>query len=298
MTSTERPSSQGHVPLSPPLEWQYPQNQQLPPHSTAGFPPWPPAPVPGRSSSATRTNTSAILALVFAFVFAPLGIVFGLIGRRQIRRTGEGGRGLATAGLILGILFTIFSVLVAVTLIGVVSRTASTLAGEIASARQTADTGPGNIVIKKTDIETRVANMLQPVLGRRPSSVSCAGDLVDPQVGTTTRCAVTMPDGANAGSTVTVSSVTGSDAKLSVQVDALTIYQAELETMVADNLQRDTGTRPTSVSCPGDLANPQAGMTTHCAATNSDGSNVGVAIRVTNVSGTQVGISVKSDGTP
>jgi len=49
-----------------------------------------------------------------------------------------------------------------------------------------------------------------------------------------------MPDGANAAPRSRSSSVTGSDAKLSVQVDALTIYQAELETMVADNLQRDT----------------------------------------------------------
>jgi len=42
------------------------------------------------------TNTMAILALIFAFVLSPLGIVFGLIGRKQIGRTGEGGRGLAT----------------------------------------------------------------------------------------------------------------------------------------------------------------------------------------------------------
>jgi hypothetical protein len=57
------------------------------------------------------TNTMAILALVFAFVFAPLGIVFGIIGRRQIDRTGEGGRGLATAGLVVGIVFTVMAVL-------------------------------------------------------------------------------------------------------------------------------------------------------------------------------------------
>jgi Domain of unknown function (DUF4190) len=56
---------------------------------------------------ARGTNVMAILALVFAFVFAPLGIVFGHIAKGQIRRTGEGGSGLATAGLVLGYIFTI-----------------------------------------------------------------------------------------------------------------------------------------------------------------------------------------------
>ncbi|MEJ7749705.1 MAG: DUF4190 domain-containing protein [Candidatus Limnocylindrales bacterium] len=48
----------------------------------------------------------AILAIVFAFAFPPLGIVFGIIGRNQIKRTGEEGSGLALAGLILGSVFT------------------------------------------------------------------------------------------------------------------------------------------------------------------------------------------------
>ncbi|OYD67302.1 DUF4190 domain-containing protein [Rhodococcus sp. OK302] len=52
------------------------------------------------------TNTLAILALVFAFLLAPLGIVFGHIARSQIKKTGEQGDGLALAGLILGYIFT------------------------------------------------------------------------------------------------------------------------------------------------------------------------------------------------
>lgn len=60
---------------------------------------------------ATQTNTMAILAIIFAFVFSPLGIVFGHLGRSQIRRTGEQGSGLALAGLILGYIFTSISVL-------------------------------------------------------------------------------------------------------------------------------------------------------------------------------------------
>jgi len=58
-----------------------------------------------------RTNTMAILALVFAFVFWPLGIVFGHLARRQIRQTGEGGAGLASAGLILSYVFGVLTLL-------------------------------------------------------------------------------------------------------------------------------------------------------------------------------------------
>jgi Domain of unknown function (DUF4190) len=57
------------------------------------------------------TNVMAILALVFAFVFSPLGIIFGAVAKRQIARTGEQGRGLATAGFWLGIVFTALGVL-------------------------------------------------------------------------------------------------------------------------------------------------------------------------------------------
>ena len=46
----------------------------------------------------------AIAALILVFVFFPLGIVLGHVARGQIKRKGEGGRGLATAALIIGYL--------------------------------------------------------------------------------------------------------------------------------------------------------------------------------------------------
>jgi len=76
-----------------------------PPGAPYGYPygyPYPPA---------RRTNTMAILALVFAFVFAPAAIVMGVVARRQIQRTGEDGMGMATAGMIIGIVFTVLSVI-------------------------------------------------------------------------------------------------------------------------------------------------------------------------------------------
>lgn len=61
-----------------------------------------------------KTNTLAILSLVFALVFWPLGIVFGHLALHQIRRTQEAGRGLALAGLVIGYVFLVFLALVLV----------------------------------------------------------------------------------------------------------------------------------------------------------------------------------------
>ncbi|NUT51196.1 MAG: DUF4190 domain-containing protein [Saccharothrix sp.] len=58
-----------------------------------------------------RTNGMAVAALITAFLFSPAGIVLGVLARKQIRRTGEEGWGLATAGLIVGIVLTVLWVL-------------------------------------------------------------------------------------------------------------------------------------------------------------------------------------------
>jgi peptidyl-prolyl cis-trans isomerase B (cyclophilin B) len=70
---------------------------QQPPPSPGFYPPYP---------APRQTNTMAIVALVTAFFFAPLGIVFGHIALSQIRRSDEDGRGLAIAGLVVGYVFT------------------------------------------------------------------------------------------------------------------------------------------------------------------------------------------------
>jgi hypothetical protein len=77
-----------------------------PPHHGApdyGPPPGYGYPPPGYPPVWRRpTNTMAILSLVLAFVFAPAGLVLGIIARKQIRETGEEGDGLALAGIIVG----------------------------------------------------------------------------------------------------------------------------------------------------------------------------------------------------
>jgi peptidyl-prolyl cis-trans isomerase B (cyclophilin B) len=57
------------------------------------------------------TNTMAIVSLVSAFLFPPLGIVFGHISLSQLKRTNEEGKGLAVAGLAIGYVVTILSVI-------------------------------------------------------------------------------------------------------------------------------------------------------------------------------------------
>ncbi|MCJ0907040.1 DUF4190 domain-containing protein [Rhodococcus sp. ARC_M6] len=69
-------------------------------------------PVYGAPIRSQTTNTFAILALIFGILGGVLGIVFGHIALSQIRRTGENGRGLAIAGLVLGYLFVAFWLLI------------------------------------------------------------------------------------------------------------------------------------------------------------------------------------------
>ena len=56
----------------------------------------------------------AIASLICAFVFAPLGIVFGHMSLSQIKRTGEEGRGLAVAGLVISYLVTVLTIVAVV----------------------------------------------------------------------------------------------------------------------------------------------------------------------------------------
>src|SRR5439155_9173532 len=65
----------------------------------------PPAVSEARPGGPGPTDTMAILSLVFAFVFSPAGAVFGHLAKRRIRRTGAGGDGLATAGVVVSYLF-------------------------------------------------------------------------------------------------------------------------------------------------------------------------------------------------
>lgn len=90
------PNPQG--PQSPPAQLPAPVQQVAPAYPTSMYVYGP------------KTNSSAVASLVFGIIswfLCPLlggilAIILGHVARGQIRRTGEGGGGLAMAGLILG----------------------------------------------------------------------------------------------------------------------------------------------------------------------------------------------------
>lgn len=68
------------------------------------------------------TNTLAIMALVFGVVGSGIvAVVLGHIARSQIRRTGEGGSGIALAGIILGYAVSILWIILIIVYVVVVS---------------------------------------------------------------------------------------------------------------------------------------------------------------------------------
>jgi peptidyl-prolyl cis-trans isomerase B (cyclophilin B) len=83
----------------------------------------------------------AILGLVFAFLFQPLGIVFSAIGLSQIKKTGEKGRGLALSGLILSIVFMILGVVLFFVVFAAVQEAVETAAEGTQAADVATDPG-------------------------------------------------------------------------------------------------------------------------------------------------------------
>ncbi|MFF3853926.1 DUF4190 domain-containing protein [Micromonospora sp. NPDC002575] len=100
----------------PPREPDEPPSPYEPPPSPYG----PPGQYGSPAGQGRGTNILAVLSLVFAFAFAPAGIVLGHVAKRQIRRTGEHGDQLATWGLILGYVFTVIGLIACCGWIGLV----------------------------------------------------------------------------------------------------------------------------------------------------------------------------------
>jgi hypothetical protein len=85
-----------------------------------------------------KTNTMAILGLVFAFVFSPLGVVFSAIGLKQIKERRESGRGLALAGLIISIISIVLGIVLIVLLATVLAPAAEKAAQSESAAAPSA----------------------------------------------------------------------------------------------------------------------------------------------------------------
>ncbi|WP_213816091.1 DUF4190 domain-containing protein [Glaciihabitans sp. dw_435] len=87
---------------------QYGQPGGVPPYAGQPGSPYQPPYIPLASQ---RTNTLAIISLVTAFFLSPAAVITGHMALSQIKRTGEGGNGLAVAGLILGYVGVFFGLI-------------------------------------------------------------------------------------------------------------------------------------------------------------------------------------------
>jgi hypothetical protein len=212
----------------------------LRPSGTYG-PPLPPGvggPVAGPPAGSTGTNTMAILSVVFAFLFSPLGIAFGIVGRRQTRRTGQRGRGLATVGLALSVLFlvvgvaavylTVFAVQIATSVpIGVGDQPAVSAPADPSGPAPSgpvptgpAPTGPaGTATVGVTDgdygPEVPTGALAEQVgVGSGATDVICPGYL-PAQIDASTTCAGTV-DGQQAQLKTRVTAVAGAEATVDI----------------------------------------------------------------------------------
>jgi len=61
------------------------------------------------------TNGFAIASLICAFLCWPLGIIFGFIAKSQIKQRGQGGDGLATAGLVISFIWLALLIILSAT---------------------------------------------------------------------------------------------------------------------------------------------------------------------------------------
>lgn len=94
---------------------QYPAPPgQLPPPGQAPGGHWPPGYGPGGPPPKRGTNGFAIAALILGLLGGILlSVIFGIVALRQIKRTGEGGKGMAIAGLALSGLWVVVGIALA-----------------------------------------------------------------------------------------------------------------------------------------------------------------------------------------
>lgn len=106
------PPGQGHSPPPGP-SYPPPPGPGYPPPPGAAYPPPPGAAYP----QAVGTNGMAIASLVCSLLgwicgIGPiLGIIFGILALSKIKQTGQGGRGLAIAGIAIGAVLTVFGII-------------------------------------------------------------------------------------------------------------------------------------------------------------------------------------------
>jgi Domain of unknown function (DUF4190) len=152
-------------------------------------PPPPPPPPTSNVGPHQRTNSTAIVAFVFAFLFWPLGIILGHVARHSIRRSGERGGGLALAALIISY---IWGAAVIVIVIAVIAAPSSS--------------GFNNLSTLQNSVTQQVNNNLNNSSNAAYSpGTSATSALCVHNSGTQYSCVVTLSNGTRLPVSVTVS---------------------------------------------------------------------------------------------
>jgi hypothetical protein len=74
---------------------------------------------PPNNGLATTAMVLGIVGIFSCGITSILAIIFGHVAHSQIKRTGEGGAGMATAGLVLGYIITVLWILYWVVIFGI-----------------------------------------------------------------------------------------------------------------------------------------------------------------------------------
>jgi hypothetical protein len=91
---------QGYTP--PPPGYTPAPGYEQPPAQPYGYPPQSYPQYAQQAPMPVGTNGLAIASLICAFIFPLVGVILGHIALNQIKQTGQEGRGLAIAGLVIG----------------------------------------------------------------------------------------------------------------------------------------------------------------------------------------------------
>jgi hypothetical protein len=146
------------TPVAQPAGWPPATSEAhvAPPSPPVGFGPIPQGPMPqgpmpqGPMPQGPQAplNTLAWVSVVVAFIVSPVAIVLGVLARKQIARTGERGRGLATLGAVLGSVFTVIGLATTVLVLALATTfTASVQATAPAPAVDSAAPAPVPAVV-------------------------------------------------------------------------------------------------------------------------------------------------------
>ena len=73
-----------------------------------------PAHQPQSTNTTPKTNTMAIWGLVLAFFIPILGLILSIVAKSQIKKSGEGGNGLATAGIIISSIYMVITLVLVI----------------------------------------------------------------------------------------------------------------------------------------------------------------------------------------